>query len=179
MASHNFFLSAGTIGYYLYRFCRIVMVSKFFFMLVPVLLFSGLMTACDSTNQTPTNSSSDGQALSFSNFHTAQGTAPLSISALLSNSCGDPTSCHGAGGNQGGAFRIFPADVLNPGQANDTSNYISALAQVIVATPDLSPLLRKPLAETGGGIKHKGGIIFSDTDDPDYVTIRNWITSGS
>lgn len=41
--------------------------------------------------------------------------------------------------------------------------------------PAASLLLRKPLAESAGGVVHGGHDKFADVNDPAYVDIRSWI----
>src|SRR5262249_30644797 len=52
-------------------------------------------------------------------------------------------------------------------------NFTSAQGQVLLATPDQSRLLTKPLVQ---GVLHGGGQIFASTSDPNVKLIEFWIT---
>ena len=51
------------------------------------------------------------------------------------------------------------------------------LKLVNTAKPEASLLLMHPLAEAGGGDDfHSGGRQFANKQDPNWVTLKNWIT---
>lgn len=64
-------------------------------------------------------------------------------------------------------------------------NLDSALGFVSPEAPDESWLLLKPLDADAGGYFHQGkelyaaGDVFLDAEDPDYVTLREWIAGGT
>jgi hypothetical protein len=53
-------------------------------------------------------------------------------------------------------------------------NYFAALAHADLSVSQ-SEILRRPLSKQRGGTYHEGGTVFMDTDDPDYLRLRNWI----
>ncbi len=165
-------------------------------------LSSVTFIACDETPQSPDSSTIDQKALSYAYFINAQNdpgnNAPqhLSISEVLAINCAAST-CHGVGGGNGGTFKVYglPLDT----DAKNISNFISAQGQVIKGPEDTSitvgtnnyplahtsPLLKKPLSELAGGVKHKGNInvdLFTTTSEStinaggnDYGEIYRWI----
>ena len=44
----------------------------------------------------------------------------------------------------------------------------------IAAETDRSELLLRPLAPTSGGVPHSGGVLWANTQDPAYATVRAW-----
>ena len=68
----------------------------------------------------------------------------------------------------------FPPDVI---RASDMyKNFFSAQGQVLLASPQDSRLLNKPLVRN---VLHGGGQIFLSATDPDVQTIEYWITHPS
>lgn len=64
------------------------------------------------------------------------------------------------------------------GDADSQLAFDFSQAWSFVTTPvDDSQLLRVPLAVAGGGRGHTGGDQFADTNDADYVKIRDWASS--
>jgi len=62
-------------------------------------------------------------------------------------------------------------------EAESRKNYEMLLKLVNTAKPDASLLLMHPLAEAGGGDDfHSGGRQFPNKQDPNWMTLRNWIT---
>src|SRR5262249_4610938 len=55
-------------------------------------------------------------------------------------------------------------------------NYLAA-REYIAQTPELSELLRRPLAPAQGGAYHEGGIIFSSSGAPGYTALQQWVTA--
>ena len=84
--------------------------------------------------------------------------------------------CHAESNN---AFRL---EKLAPGSKSWTDeqsqrNFQSALQQVIPGKPTSSRLLIHPLApEAGGDPFHSGGYQFQSQNDPDWLTIAEWVT---
>ncbi len=76
-------------------------------------------------------------------------------------------SCHGGQGS---------GELLLSGGSNPESDFLAVRGLVTPWEPELSPLLRKPLAESSGGEIHGGGDIFPDTNDVDYQTMLEWVT---
>ena len=56
------------------------------------------------------------------------------------------------------------------------ANFLSASGFGFATALDDDWLLRKPLPAVDGGFEHKGGAIYSGTDDPQYVAIHDWLT---
>ncbi len=62
-------------------------------------------------------------------------------------------------------------------EAESRKNYEMLLKLVNTAKPEASLLLMHPLAEAGGGDDfHSGGRQFANKQDPNWVTLKNWIT---
>ncbi|MCE9573250.1 MAG: hypothetical protein K8W52_08845 [Deltaproteobacteria bacterium] len=96
------------------------------------------------------------------------------------------TGCHGI---RSAALRVFspgklrrdPAPTLDDRiktmtDAEHHDNYLSAAGFTFGGVaPDDNWLVRKPLPVNAGGYGHKGGAIFSGTDDPRVVAIKGWL----
>jgi hypothetical protein len=87
-------------------------------------------------------------------------------------------ACHEASNN---AFKLEPRA---PGAASWTEeqsrkNFETISRLVRPGDPTRSILLHHPLAkEAGGDIFHSGGRQFTSQDDPDYLTVAQWIKQG-
>jgi len=79
--------------------------------------------------------------------------------------------------------RSFHLEKLSPGATNWTSeqsqrNFKNILQHVIPGDPGASRLLIHPLApEAGGDPFHSGGYQFQSQNDPDWLTIAEWVRS--
>jgi len=79
--------------------------------------------------------------------------------------------------------RSFHLEKLSPGAANWTAgqsqrNFQNILEQVAPGDPASSRLLIHPLApEAGGDPFHSGGYQFQSQNDPDWLTIAEWVRS--
>ena len=79
--------------------------------------------------------------------------------------------------------RNFHLEKLSPGAANWTAsqsqrNFQNILEQVAPGDPASSRLLIHPLApEAGGDPFHSGGYQFQSQNDPDWLTIAEWVRS--
>jgi len=79
--------------------------------------------------------------------------------------------------------RSFHLEKLPPGATNWTvnqsqRNYQNILQHVVPGDPDSSRLLIHPLApEAGGDPFHSGGYQFQSRNDPDWLTIAEWVRS--
>jgi YVTN family beta-propeller protein len=77
--------------------------------------------------------------------------------------------------------RIFRLQKLSPGAADWTEeqsrqNLQSVMQLVVRGEPDSSPLLLHPLAPSAGGDPfHSGGWQFSSQNDPDWLTLADWV----
>jgi len=77
--------------------------------------------------------------------------------------------------------RIFRLQKLSPGAADWTEeqsrqNLQSVLQLVVPGEPGSSPLLLHPLAPSAGGDPfHSGGWQFSSQNDPDWLTLADWV----
>jgi hypothetical protein len=84
-----------------------------------------------------------------------------------------------------GKLRLVPASTMSDRDSQLTvdelnGNYSAALGLTFgAATPDEVPLLRKPLSPSAGGGEHKGGALFVDQSDADYVALFNWVTGST
>jgi len=76
-------------------------------------------------------------------------------------------ACHGGQGS---------GELLLTGALDVAADFVAIQGFVIQAQPEQSPLLRKPLAESAGGMVHSGGDIFVDAQDADYQDVLAWIT---
>ena len=85
---------------------------------------------------------------------------------LQSRDCTRTAGCHGGQG----AGMLLLSDGSDP-----HADFVSAGPHTRPWDPPQSPLLRKPLAESAGGLVHGGGDIFPDTTDADYRTLLRWI----
>ena len=87
-------------------------------------------------------------------------------------------ACHEASNN---AFKLEPR---TPGAASWTEeqsrkNFETVSRLVKPGDPARSILLHHPLAkEAGGDLFHSGGRQFTSQEDPDYVTVAQWIKQG-
>jgi len=79
--------------------------------------------------------------------------------------------------------RSFHLEKLYPGAANWTAeqsqrNFQNILEHVVPGNPGASRLLIHPLApEAGGDPFHSGGYQFQSQNDPDWLTIAEWVRS--
>ena len=77
--------------------------------------------------------------------------------------------------------RVFHLEPLAPGSSGWTpeqsrKNFRSAVQQVVVGDPASSRLLMHPLApEAGGEAFHSGGRQFASQNDPDWLTVSDWV----
>ena len=77
--------------------------------------------------------------------------------------------------------RIFRLQKLSPGASDWTEeqsrqNFQSVLQLVVPGEPASSPLLLHPLAPSAGGDPfHSGGWQFSSQNDPDWLTLADWV----
>jgi len=107
------------------------------------------------------------------------------VQPVLAERCASP-SCHGRPSRPLGLFavhqhRLDPADVHldAPLTADELhANYDRALGFVLGASGAAdAPLLRKPLAQGAGGMRHAGGIQFEDTQGFRYRSVLQWATA--
>ena len=86
--------------------------------------------------------------------------------------------CYGCHAEAGRMFRLEP---LAPGAATWNAeqtrrNYGNVLQQVVPGDPSASRLLMHALApEAGGDPFHSGGRQFQSTNDPDWLTLAQWV----
>jgi YVTN family beta-propeller protein len=77
--------------------------------------------------------------------------------------------------------RIFQLQKLSPGAADWTEeqsrqNFQTVMQLVVRGEPGSSPLLLHPLAPSAGGDPfHSGGWQFSSQNDPDWLTLADWV----
>ena len=108
------------------------------------------------------------------------------VEPVLAKQC-SYTACHGIAE---APFRVYtpgklraspPAnidDAIAPlTTAEEHANYLIATGFAFAAPAlDQDWLLRKPLPAIDGGFEHKGGAIYSGTDDPQYQAIFTWLS---
>jgi hypothetical protein len=121
-----------------------------------------------------------GQKLAFAYFQ--QCVNPIFFKIINSNTCA-ASGCHDNANGTGGALRVVSAaavDVQNPANTADViratdmyKNFFSSQGQVLLASPQESRLINKPLVRN---VLHGGGQIFLSDQDPDIKVIEYWIT---
>lgn len=108
------------------------------------------------------------------------------VEPILARQC-SYSACHGIAG---AAFRVYspgklraspPMDITAASaaltDAEEHANFESASGFAFGLTNVADDfLLRKPLPSIYGGYEHKGGAIWSGTDDPQYVAILAWLS---
>jgi hypothetical protein len=87
--------------------------------------------------------------------------------------------CHQVAHHGGGPLSL---EMLSPGMSFWTEeqsrhNFEIVSKLVVPGKPDLSLLLRMPLAPEAGGLAdtHQGGRQFASQDDPDWKNIKAWV----
>lgn len=88
-----------------------------------------------------------------------------SVNPVLAKSCA-ASNCHGTPANE-----LYLTCGQTPEQIR--WNYFAA-TEYLAQTPEQSELVRRPLAPSGGGAYHEGGVVFQNQQDPDYQAIFNW-----
>lgn len=125
-----------------------------------------------------------GQKLAFAYFQRCIN--PIYFTLINSNTCG-AAGCHDNANGTGGALRVIGSaqaiDVTNAANTPDVirasdmfKNFFSSQGQVLLASPQDSRLLNKPLVR---GVLHGGGQIFLSDQDPNVRLIEYWITHPS
>ncbi|MCI0452271.1 MAG: hypothetical protein L0Z51_07750 [Candidatus Latescibacteria bacterium] len=125
-----------------------------------------VVSGCDKASTTDPDPPAGGQSYVL-DFDTFANT----INPILSAQGCDNLTCHGGGIR--GTFELSPN-----GNKNVQFDFEQARLQVDGANPVASPLVMKPLAPECGGPGHAGGYVFTELDDPDYLTILAWIEAG-
>jgi YVTN family beta-propeller protein len=133
------------------------------------------LTVLSAANaQTPCRQSTSAQAavsLDFAFFKS--GVEPIFLKARPGHA-----RCYGCHSD---ANRIFRLEKLSSGAAAWTDeqsqkNFQSSTHLVVPGNPGLSPLLLHPLApEAGGDAFHSGGRQFVSQNDPDWLTLAQWV----
>lgn len=104
------------------------------------------------------------------------------VQPILERTCAAST-CHGvtpgaeARGEQIDWTQLY-FKLGDDGKFSDVDQAYRAAKHAIntVEDPAFSPLLRKALAKSHGGLGHLGGTSFGSPSDPDYKTIYDWIS---
>jgi hypothetical protein len=105
------------------------------------------------------------------------------VQPILEASCGNP-ACHGAPERPLQVFgvhqhRLNPDEVWVDAPLSGQElalNFLRSCAFLLdIDEPESCRLLAKPLAESEGGIRHGGGVVFERTDDPDYLALLDWV----
>ena len=113
------------------------------------------------------------------------------VEPILAKYC-SYNACHGIAGQDqmGAALRVYTPGKLRatPPQnltdltaaltaAEEHANFESASGFSFGGVlPDDNFLLRKPLPSALGGYEHRGGAIYGDKTDPNYVAIHDWLS---
>jgi hypothetical protein len=114
------------------------------------------------------------------------------VQPVIAKSCA-AFACHGDGRR---FFRVFARNRMRASGTEATrrapmtqdelaANFDAARAFVDPSAPDQSFLLNKPLDIRAGGWFHRGADIFGDgnvflsVDEPDYVTLRAWVSGAT
>jgi len=153
-----------------------------------LLLALTVLTACGGSGNNPIGNpptvsnpaTQGGRKLSFAYFQRCIN--PIFFTTIANNQCG-ASGCHDSVNGTGGALRVTGSatvvDLTNPANTPDVvrttdmyRNFYSAQGQVLLATPDQSRLLIKPLVQ---GVLHGGGQIFANTSDPNVQLMEFWI----
>jgi hypothetical protein len=127
-----------------------------------------------------------GQSLSFVYFQKCVNpvlVAQLSLPAGGTGSCAS-AGCHDNANGTGGAFRMQASatfiDLANAANTPDAvrltemyRNFYSAQGSTVIGAPTSSRLVNKPLVQ---GVLHGGGVIFSNTNDPNLKLLQYWIS---
>lgn len=112
------------------------------------------------------------------------------VQPILERSCSN-LGCHGDANRRLTLYSVeylraqpaVPGTPLDPEELSPAEvgwNYDSLRAQLIdVESADEAPLLLKCLDPEVGGIVHAdNAVVYYSTDEPDYVTLRDWIETG-
>jgi YVTN family beta-propeller protein len=147
------------------------------------LLFACLVSACATAErpaaaQAQTAISSDQaeslstpQALNFQSFKS-------DVQPVFLKQRPGHARCYGCHSE---SSRIFHLQKLSPGAADWTEeqarqNFENVRQLVVPGEPSSSPLLLHPLAPSAGGDPfHSGGWQFSSQNDPDWLTLADWV----
>lgn len=92
--------------------------------------------------------------------------APRNLDANKSNSGCAAANCHGTIANS-----LYLTCGSTPEQLR--WNYLVS-EEYLAQTPELSELVRRPLAPSQGGAYHEGGVVFTTATDEGYTTIKQW-----
>ena len=133
-----------------------------------------LLAGCGS--DIPSSENTSGLTLDCQVFQTI-GTG---VNAVFDSNIGGRTcsasGCHSANGSAGGGFKIFPNAA--PNTIEMQANYFAAVGFSNLGSPANSKLLLEPLAGSQSIVgSHSGGDIFVGTNDANYLTIFNWIST--
>ena len=128
--------------------------------------------AAPSAARTAPSSQSRGE-LDFESFKTA-------VQPIFLKERADHARCYGC---HIAANRVFHLAALSPGltewtEGQSRQNFQSASQLVVPGKPQSSRLLTHPLApEAGGDAFHSGGRQFPSQEDPDWITLAQWVRS--
>jgi hypothetical protein len=92
-------------------------------------------------------------------------TASGGPNGIISSTCGSG-NCHGTPSNE--LYFLCGND-----QLQTDWNYFTASEYISNPSSD-SEILRRPLSPASGGSFHEGGVIFSNTSDPNYLAFKTW-----
>jgi YVTN family beta-propeller protein len=83
-------------------------------------------------------------------------------------------SCHSFGTPM--RLQPLPAGAATWSDDDSRKNFALVASRVVAGKPDISKLLRHPLAESAGGDPHHdGGKHWTSKDDPEYQTLAAWV----
>jgi hypothetical protein len=143
--------------------------GKLHFIIIGSLTLLIFVTGCDMAPNTDPEPPTGGQryAMDYDVF-------AAEIDTILTAHGCDNDYCHGGGIR--GTFQLSPST-----DKDIHFDFLQVSLQVTPADPEGSPVLVKPLAESGGGIAHTADSSrygFLSTDDPHYQAILAWIEAG-
>lgn len=97
------------------------------------------------------------------------------VMPLLNRSCGS-VSCHGVGEGEEAPLEGFFYAVDEQGWAVDVDEvYAASLGAIDTVDPAYSPLYRKPLGTTWGGLPHYGGDNLVSPERPEAQALLAWV----
>jgi YVTN family beta-propeller protein len=142
-----------------------------------LLVFAIVVSTHDAAAQAPSGASNDAatsrpaETLAFQQFQSEA--QPIFLKERPGHA-----RCYGCHSESN---RIFHLQKLSPGAAAWTEeqsrqNFQTVMQLVVRGEPGASPLLLHPLAPSAGGDPfHSGGWQFSSQNDPDWLTLANWV----
>jgi YVTN family beta-propeller protein len=139
-----------------------------------VLTFAALPASADSQKpcqQSPSNSAQAPPSLDFAFYKT-------NVQPIFLKERPGHARCYGCHSEANRIFHLekLPPDAVTWTDEQSRENFQSAIHLVVPGNPGSSPLLLHPLApEAGGDAFHSGGRQFASQNDPDWLTLADWV----